>query len=106
MSKPRLSRWIVSSYETEADIAAEVAALSGMVEVVGLRLDAEILVVTSSIKVGPQLLAQTPSARLVLTTTSGASGCRGGGEPVHAGGRTALCGFPACFGTEGRLGSC
>ena len=71
MSKPRLSRHVVSSYETEADIAAEIAALSGLVEVVGLRQDAEIVVVTSSIKVDAALLSRTPSLRLVITTTSG-----------------------------------
>lgn len=71
MSRPRLSRWVVSSYETEADIAAEIAAIGNLAEVVGLKEDAEILVVTSSIKVDAALLAATPSARLVITTTSG-----------------------------------
>ncbi|MFT5682144.1 MAG: D-3-phosphoglycerate dehydrogenase [Myxococcota bacterium] len=71
MSRPRLSRWVVSSYETEADIAAEVAAIGDRATVVGLKADAEILVVTSSIRVDAALLASTPSARLVITTTSG-----------------------------------
>jgi phosphoglycerate dehydrogenase-like enzyme len=71
MSRPRLSRWVVSSYETDADIAAEVAVLGGRVSVVGLKQDAEILVVTSSIRVDAALLSHTPSARLVITTTSG-----------------------------------
>lgn len=71
MPKPRLSRWVVSSYETEADMNAEHEALSPLVAVVGLKADAEILVVTSSIRVDAALLDQAPSARLVITTTSG-----------------------------------
>ncbi|MDG1482230.1 MAG: NAD(P)-dependent oxidoreductase [Myxococcota bacterium] len=71
MPKPRLSRWVVSSYETEADIASEIAAIGSRAEVIGLKRDAEILVVTSSIAVDAALLAHTPSARLVITTTSG-----------------------------------
>ena len=71
MPKPRLSRWVVSSYETEADMAAEQDALRPLVSMVGLKEDAEILVVTSRICVDESLLEHTPSARLVITTTSG-----------------------------------
>jgi len=67
----RLSRLVWSPYETPADQQAERALLGQRVELVADGCDAEILVTTSNRKVGPALLADFPSARLVLTTTSG-----------------------------------
>lgn len=67
----RLSRWAVSSYETDEDLARERDALSPHVEVLGRDEDAEIVVVTSSRPVDAAVLAQAPSAELVITTTSG-----------------------------------
>lgn len=69
--RPTLSRWGRSSYETDADLAAEAAALDPHVELLGMERDAEILVVTSQVRVDGALLDRAPSARLVLTTTSG-----------------------------------
>ena len=69
--RPSLSRWGRSSYETDADVAAEAAALDPLVELRGIEHDAEILVVTSQVRVDGAMLAQAPSARLVITTTSG-----------------------------------
>lgn len=68
---PSVSRWGRSSYETDADLAAEAAALGPLAAVAGFQQDAEILVVTSGTQVDKQLLDQAPSARLVVTTTSG-----------------------------------
>lgn len=67
----RVSRWGWSSYETDEALAREAARLSDWVEVCGRRQDAEILTVNSRTRVDAALLEQAPSARLVLTTTSG-----------------------------------
>ena len=68
---PSLSRWGQSSYETDADLAAEAAALEPLAALRGFHQDAEILVVTSGTRVDRLLLNRAPSARLVITTTSG-----------------------------------
>ncbi len=67
----RLSRWSRSAYETDADLAAEARALSGLVDVLPPGSDAEIVVVSSKLPLGERELARAPSARLVITTTSG-----------------------------------
>lgn len=69
--RPTLSRWGRSSYETAADLVAEAAALEDLVQLRGTRTDAQILVVTSGTRVDAGLLDRAPSARLVITTTSG-----------------------------------
>lgn len=80
----RLSRLVWSPYETTADRAAERLLLSELVELAPDDADAEILVTTSNRRVDIALLDAHPSARLVITTTSGhdhvdlvASGLRG-----------------------------
>ena len=70
-ARPTLSRWGRSPYETDAAIAAETARLSAHVDVLPMHEDAEIIVVTSKDPIGAAELARMPSARLVLTTTSG-----------------------------------
>ena len=66
-----LSRWHRSSYETDADLAAEVALLGRAGEVLPFEHDAEVIIVTSGRRVDSALLDRVPSARWVLTTTSG-----------------------------------
>jgi D-3-phosphoglycerate dehydrogenase len=68
---PTLSRWGRSTYDTEADLAADEAALAPWVRLRPPGSDAEILVVPSSTRVGAAALDAAPSARLVVTTTSG-----------------------------------
>lgn len=70
-SRPRLSRWGRSPYETDAAMAEERARLSEWADVLDMHEDAEIIVVTSKNPVGTAELERMPSARLVLTTTSG-----------------------------------
>jgi phosphoglycerate dehydrogenase-like enzyme len=67
----RVSRWGWSSYETREAMAKEAAVLAETAEVVGQRSDAEILTVNSGTAVDAALLDAAPSARLVITTTSG-----------------------------------
>ena len=67
----RLSRLVWSPYETLADREAERAALAPLVHVLPDGADAEILVTTSNLRIDGPLLDAHPSARLVLTTTSG-----------------------------------
>jgi phosphoglycerate dehydrogenase-like enzyme len=67
----RVSRWGWSSYETTEALAAEAARLMSVVEVLPPRSDAEVVTVNSGTRVNAELLDQIPSARLVLTTTSG-----------------------------------
>ncbi|MCK6505134.1 hypothetical protein L6R53_17335 [Myxococcota bacterium] len=67
----RLSRLVWSPYETQADRRAEREALAAHVQVVPDGQDAEILVTTSNLRIDAALLDAHPSARLVLTTTSG-----------------------------------
>jgi phosphoglycerate dehydrogenase-like enzyme len=73
-------------------MAAERQRLSAWVEVLGMHEDAEVIVVTSKNPIGEAELARMPSARLVLTTTSGydhldlpalqARGIRAGRSPL------------------------
>ncbi len=67
----RWSRWGRSSYERDQDLLAERAALQPWVEALPPDQDAEILSVTSRTRVDAALLDRAPSARLVITTTSG-----------------------------------
>lgn len=67
----RWSRWGRSSYERDEDLAAEAAAMAPFVETLPPGVDAEVLSVTSKTKVDAAFLDHTPSARLVVTTTSG-----------------------------------
>lgn len=67
----RLSRLVWSPYETQADRQAERAELAAHVQVLPDGQDAEILVTTSNLRIDAALLDAHPSARLVLTTTSG-----------------------------------
>lgn len=67
----RWSRWGRSSYERDEDLAAERQAMAEIVEVLAPNQDAEVLSVPSKHKVDAAFLARVPSARLVITTTSG-----------------------------------
>ncbi|RME28805.1 MAG: hypothetical protein D6798_01515 [Deltaproteobacteria bacterium] len=67
----RLSRLVWSPYENAADRSAEAALLSSMARLVGPDEDAEVLVTTSNRAVDAETLDARPSARLVITTTSG-----------------------------------
>ncbi len=67
----RLSRWHRSAYETDAELAEQSARLQDHVTALPQRQDAEIVVVTSGLRVDEAFLEKTPSARLVITTTSG-----------------------------------
>ncbi len=67
----RLSRLVWSPYEAPADRAAERALLGKRVQVLEDGSDAEVLVTTSNLRIDRPLLDRHPSARLVLTTTSG-----------------------------------
>lgn len=67
----RLSRWGRSSYETDEALAQEAAALRPFVDVLPMHQDAEVITVNSGTRVTADWLQQVPSARLILTTTSG-----------------------------------
>ena len=67
----RLSRWGKASYETTESIAAQRKALFAWVKLVPDHTDAEIVVVHSKMRIDLEALDQMPSARLVITTTSG-----------------------------------
>jgi phosphoglycerate dehydrogenase-like enzyme len=67
----RLSRWGRSAYDTDAHWAAEADALAALVTVVPPHRDAEVIVVNSKTRVDAALLARAPSARVVVTSTSG-----------------------------------
>lgn len=69
--KNRLSRWGKSSYETDESITNQKSFLSSVVQIVDDNSDAEIIVVSSKMKVGPDLISKIPSAKLLVTTTSG-----------------------------------
>ena len=71
MRRVTWARWGRSAYETDADRAAEVAALAPWVDLVGEGADAVVLSLASKVIVDGALLDRTPSARLVVTTTSG-----------------------------------
>lgn len=67
----RWSRWGRSAYESDADLAAERALLATRVAPAPESSDAEIISLASKVKVDALFLDQVPSARLVVTTTSG-----------------------------------
>jgi phosphoglycerate dehydrogenase-like enzyme len=67
----RFSRWGRSAYETDEALAAEEAALSALLQPAGFRADAEFVAVNSKTRVDDALLDQMPSARVIVTTTSG-----------------------------------
>ena len=69
--RSRFARWGRSSYETDAALGAEVAALQPWLDAAPFRSDAEFVAVNSRTRVDGALLDQIPSARLVVTTTSG-----------------------------------
>lgn len=71
MSELRFSRWGRSAYETDDALAAERAALAPHLRAVGFREDAEFIAVNSKTRVDDALLDQVPSAKIVVTTTSG-----------------------------------
>lgn len=67
----RLSRWGRSAYDTEAHWAREAAQLADLVDVRPPHTDAEVIVVNSKTRVDAAFLTKTPSARIVVTSTSG-----------------------------------
>ena len=69
----RVSRWGRSSYESDAILTAEACLLDAIpsVTVLPMMRDAEVITVNSGTRVDAELLQRVPSARLVLTTTSG-----------------------------------
>lgn len=67
----RFSRWGRSSYETDDALSAEAEALRPLLQPVPFRQDAELVAVNSRTRVDGALLDMVPSARLVVTTTSG-----------------------------------
>jgi len=69
----RVSRWGRSSYESDAILHAEAEALAAVpsVNVLAMRQDAEVITVNSGTLVDARMLDLTPSAQVVLTTTSG-----------------------------------
>ena len=71
MTEHSFSRFGRSAYETDADLAAERAALAGMVQLHPPSSDATIIAVNSGTRVDADLLRRAPSARMVVTTTSG-----------------------------------
>lgn len=71
MMQPTMSRWGRSAYDTDAAWRAEAEELSGLVDVLHPERDAAIIVVNSKTRVDAGFLARTPSARLVVTSTSG-----------------------------------
>lgn len=71
MNRLSMSRWGRSAYDTPAAWREEAAALSPLVDVRSPGVDAQVLVVNSKTRVDGALLAQCPSARLVVTSTSG-----------------------------------
>lgn len=67
----RVSRWGWSRYETPEALRAEADRLRAHVTVAPPRTDAEVITVNSGTRVDAALLDAAPSAKLVLTTTSG-----------------------------------
>ena len=67
----RLSRHVISPYETKADLAQEAAALDSLVEIAPFASDAEVVVLTSNLHADAGFLDRVPSCRLLITTTSG-----------------------------------
>ena len=67
----RISRWGYSVYEKAGDIQLEKAALSTLGQIVQDLSDAEILITHSKQKISYVELERAPSAKLIITTTSG-----------------------------------
>ena len=65
------SRWGRASYETEQSVAYEKSLLKPLINLYEDNSDAELIVVHSKLQVNGQFLQKVPSARLILTTTSG-----------------------------------
>lgn len=68
---PTLSRWGRSVYETESDVALESEMLSEWVTVLGEYADANIIVLHSKQRFGPEEMRELSNVQLVVTTTSG-----------------------------------
>lgn len=71
MSRPTMSRWGRSAYDTDEAWAAEATALRPLVSMLPPSQDAEVVVVNSKTLVGRGFLGAAPSVRLVITSTSG-----------------------------------
>lgn len=71
MSRPTMSRWGRSAYDTDEAWAAEADTLAPLVRVLAPGSDADVIVVNSKTRVDASLLEQLPSVRLVITSTSG-----------------------------------
>ena len=69
--KPRLSRWGHSVYERPEQIVLEKDLFADWVTVVEQYSDAEVVVVHSKQSIGDKELAKMPSAKIIITTTSG-----------------------------------
>lgn len=69
--QPRISRWGYSVYERADDIELEKKALGQLGEIVADLIDAEILITHSKQKISDKELEKAPSAKLIITTTSG-----------------------------------
>jgi D-3-phosphoglycerate dehydrogenase len=67
----RFSRWGRSAYESDEALAAEVTALAPMLSAAPFCSDAEFIAVNSRTRVDDSLLDQVPSAKVIVTTTSG-----------------------------------
>ena len=67
----RLSRWGKASYETPDSVEAQKKQLSELVELVSDNADAEIIVIHSKMRIGHVQIQKMPSAKLIVTTTSG-----------------------------------
>ena len=66
-----ISRWGYSVYERAADIQSEKTALNTLGQIIEDLADAEILITHSKQKISYKELDNAPSAKLVITTTSG-----------------------------------
>lgn len=71
LNRPTVSRWGRSSYETPEHIAAEKKALLKVATPVSDNTDAEIVVVHSKLFIAEDTLQKLPSAKMIITTTSG-----------------------------------
>ncbi|MEL6349332.1 MAG: 2-hydroxyacid dehydrogenase [Myxococcota bacterium] len=71
MTMQRYSRWGRSAYESDTTLATEADALRPMLEIRPFRTDAEFVATNSKTRIDDALLDQMPSAKIVVTTTSG-----------------------------------
>ena len=67
----RYSRLHKAAYETDEDLRAEAEQVSAFATVLAPHSDAEIIVVSSKVRVDASFLEHVPSARLIITPTSG-----------------------------------